>query len=285
MLPRSSIATSRFTSTRLRASARDPLERPTVTMAGMSSGVMPTAIASEKSSASSSGLWNAMLKMKIVTVSTPATRTRRRREPAQPLLECGRGRTFREPGCDATERGCEAGCDHHTASRPLVNDRPHEGARGEVDARAARLRLRGLRHRHRLAGEHGLVALQRVHVEQSHVGGDDVAHLEVDDIAGYERGRVDELIVTVAADECTVVNLGVQGFDRALRPVLVEEAQQHADGDDRGDDDRVGGIAGEPGYGRTAEQQQQQRVSELPEQHPERRDTVLSQHVAALALE
>ena len=84
MLPRSSIATSRLTSTRLRASAREPLDSPTVTTAGMSSGVIPTAIASENSRASSSGLWNAMLKMKIVMESTPAMRTRNVENPLKP---------------------------------------------------------------------------------------------------------------------------------------------------------------------------------------------------------
>ena len=64
------MATSRFTRTLRRASAREPLDRPTVTIAGINSGVIPTAMASEKSSASRSGLWNATLNTKIVSVST-----------------------------------------------------------------------------------------------------------------------------------------------------------------------------------------------------------------------
>ena len=55
MLPRSSIVTSRFTSTLRRASSREPVDRLTLTIAGSSCGVMPIAIASENSSASMSG--------------------------------------------------------------------------------------------------------------------------------------------------------------------------------------------------------------------------------------
>ena len=55
MLPRSSMLTSRFTSTLRRASRREPVERLTVTIAGSSCGVSPIAIASENSSASMNG--------------------------------------------------------------------------------------------------------------------------------------------------------------------------------------------------------------------------------------
>ena len=65
MLPRSSIVTSRLTSTRLRASARDPVDRLTETIAGSSCGVIPIAIAREKSSASISGRESATLITKI----------------------------------------------------------------------------------------------------------------------------------------------------------------------------------------------------------------------------
>ena len=81
MLPRSSMATSRLTSTFFAASAFDPDERLTVTMAGIISGAMPTAIAREKSSASMSGLESATLTMKMNAVSTAATPNRNREKP------------------------------------------------------------------------------------------------------------------------------------------------------------------------------------------------------------
>ena len=65
--------TSRLTSTDWRAMRRAPVERLTVTIAGKSCGVSPTAIASEKSSASSIGRPRLELTMKMNTVSTPVT--------------------------------------------------------------------------------------------------------------------------------------------------------------------------------------------------------------------
>ena len=84
MLPRSSIVTSRFTSTRLRASLRDPLARLTETIAGRSCGVMPMAIASENRSASISGRESTTLMMKIETQRTPATFTSRPEKSRRP---------------------------------------------------------------------------------------------------------------------------------------------------------------------------------------------------------
>ena len=84
MLPRSSMATSRFTSTFLAASALEPAERLTVTMAGIISGAMPTAMASEKSSASMRGRDRATLTMKMNAVSTAATANRKRENCDKP---------------------------------------------------------------------------------------------------------------------------------------------------------------------------------------------------------
>ncbi len=75
MLPRSSIVTSRLTSTLLRASWRDPAARLTLTIAGRSCGVIPIAIASENRSASMIGRERATLITKIETVRIPATQT------------------------------------------------------------------------------------------------------------------------------------------------------------------------------------------------------------------
>ena len=84
MLPRSSMATSRFTSTFFAARAFEPAERLTVTMAGIISGAMPTAMASEKSSASMRGRDSATLTMKMNAVSTAATSNKNREKRDRP---------------------------------------------------------------------------------------------------------------------------------------------------------------------------------------------------------
>ena len=84
MLPRSSMATSRFTSTFFAARAFEPAERLTVTMAGIISGAMPTAMASEKSRASMRGRDSATLTMKMNAVSTAATSNKKREKRDRP---------------------------------------------------------------------------------------------------------------------------------------------------------------------------------------------------------
>ena len=78
------MVTRRLTRTRLRASAREPLERLTDTIAGSSCGVMPIAMARLKSRASISGRSRATLIAKIPTVRTPATLTSRAEKPRSP---------------------------------------------------------------------------------------------------------------------------------------------------------------------------------------------------------
>ena len=78
------MATSRFTSTFFAARAFEPADRLTVTIAGIISGAMPTAMASENSSASISGRDSATLMTKMNAVSTAATANRNRENRDRP---------------------------------------------------------------------------------------------------------------------------------------------------------------------------------------------------------
>ena len=73
MSPRSSMLTSRFTRTLCAANRCAPVARLVDTTAGSSCGVIPTAIASEKSTASISGRPRATLITRIARLRTPAT--------------------------------------------------------------------------------------------------------------------------------------------------------------------------------------------------------------------
>ena len=76
--------TSRLTSTLRRASRRVPTARLVLTTAGSSCGVMPTAMASEKSSDSIKGLCSSRFVTRISPVSASATctsSTENRRNP------------------------------------------------------------------------------------------------------------------------------------------------------------------------------------------------------------
>ena len=73
----------------------------------------------------------------------------------------------------------------------------------------------------------------------------------------------------------------MQRGDRPLGAVLVDEAEPDAQHDDGRDDRRVGGVAGQPGDTAAAEQQDQQRVAQLADEHAERGHAVGRQHVRA----
>ena len=117
--------------------------------------------------------------------------------------------------------------------------------------------------------------------QQPQVRRDHVADLDPDDVAGHQLGHVDRAGVAVAQRERRVPQLGVQRLDRALRAVLVEEAEPDAEPADQEDDERVGALADEGGGDRRREQQEEQRVAELPAQDGERARPVAAQRVRA----
>ena len=106
-----------------------------------------------------------------------------------------------------------------------MHDRPHEDTRGEIHTSGIRLRLGGLGHWERLPGEHRLVALEGVDLEEPHIGRDDVADTQADNVTRNQRDRVDELIQPIATDERAVVDFLVQRLHGVFRPVLVDKAQ------------------------------------------------------------
>ena len=161
-----------------------------MTIAGSSCGVMPIAIASENSSASSSGRERATLITKIEIVSTPATRTSSLEKSRRPDLERGLGLPLAEPDGDLAERGARARRDHDPSPGALVHDGAHERARREVDGRVAPRRLRpssppGIDSPVSTASSHS--SWRRL--DQPQVRRDDVADAERDDVAGHEVAR------------------------------------------------------------------------------------------------
>jgi hypothetical protein len=85
------------------------------------------------------------------------------RELAQPDLELGVELVGAQPGGDLAELGPRAGGHHDAAAAAGMHDRAHQRAAGQLGQRRPRRHRVGvLVHRHRLAGEHRLVALQPV---------------------------------------------------------------------------------------------------------------------------
>ena len=82
------MATRRLTRNFFAANALDPAERLTVTIAGIISGAMPTAIAREKRRASMNGLESATLTMKMNAVKSGCHPEQESREPGKSHFEC-----------------------------------------------------------------------------------------------------------------------------------------------------------------------------------------------------
>jgi hypothetical protein len=203
-------------------------------------------------------------------------------EAPQPRLERGLGLALAEPDGDLAERGQRAGGHHDPAPRALVDHGTHERARGQVDGGVTSGdRVGRLDRRDGLAGQDGLVALQLVGLQQPQVGRDHIAHAQGHHVARHQVTHVQALLAAVAPDQGLVADACVQRGDRHLGAVLVDEAQPHAQDDDRGDDGPVGGVAGGGGDARGGQQQDQQRVAELAAQDPKGGHPVGGQHVAA----
>ena len=161
-----------------------------------------------------------------------------------------------------------------------MHDGAHERTGGEVRGRVGRCRRGRLDGRHRLSGQHGFVALELVRLQQPHVGRDHVADAQGHDITGHEVAHVEELLGAVAPHQGLVADVGVQRGDRDLGAVLVDKAQPDAQDHDRGDDPAIDAVTRGRGHGRGGEQQEEQRVAELPGEDTPHRHPSLGQDVA-----
>ena len=287
MLPRSSMATSRFTRTFFAARAFEPAERLTVTMAGIISGAMPTAMASEKSSASMRGRDSATLTMKMNAVSTAATSNRKRENRDRPASKAvwpcfsARPAAICPKAVRAPVRTTTPRADPWWTIVPM---KAHPGwSSGWRPVTGAADLATGIDS----PVSTPFVALELVDLQQAEVGRNEVADAERHHVAGHEVRHRDPARPSVPANLGLLSDLGAERGHRHLRPVLVEEAQSDAEGDDHGDDHRVRAAAGQPRHQRRPEQEDQDRVADLAEEdsggaHPVRAERVRPELAAAV---
>ena len=173
-----------------------------MTIAGSSCGVRPTAIASANRADWRIERPSAALITKIEPASTAVTVASRREKSCSPcwnaVCPCRSPRrtaiapnAVREPVRTTTPR-----------PPPPLHERAHERARAQIQRRVARrLRLGRLLGRSRLAGQHRLVALELVHLEQPQIGRNHVADPQVHDVTRDELGHGDLGRLPVAVDQ------------------------------------------------------------------------------------
>ena len=220
--------TSRLTSTFAPAICREPAARLVVTTAGSSCGVMPTAIASENSSASMHRPVQRDVDHEDRGRQRAGDVDQQHREPAQADLELGL-ELARSPSPAAIRPNSVRGPVATTTPRPLpaVHDRAHQRAAGQLgQRRPGGDRRRFLVDRQRLTGQHRLVALQAVHVASSRrsAGTISPSHSSTTSpgtrsVTSTGAARPSRTTTAWCAD------LRVQRLGRPLGPVLVGEAE------------------------------------------------------------
>ncbi len=168
-----------------------------------------------------------------------------------------------EPGGEPELRR-HAGRDHDAGTGATRDRRALMGHREAVgDDRLARDRGHALLHRGRFAGEGRLVAMKIARLDQAHIGGDDVAAFEHDDVARYQLlGRQrDELALPLHPRRARAEFL--QRFHGPRGAELGHEADQGVDQKHEQDGGRLGPFAEQGGKGGGARKQRDDRALEL----------------------
>jgi len=161
----------------------------------------------------------------------------------------------------------------------------HVAAVGERRRRVAQP-VRVLLDRHRLAGERRFAGGQRRGFDQPGIGRDDVARLELDDITRDDLDRRHDAGDPVATYARVRGRHAAQRSDRLLRVVLLVEADQRVQDDDREDREAIAPLAGDAGDDPRRDQDRDHDALELREQDREGPDgRGLGELVPAVLLE
>ena len=102
--------------------------------------------------------------------------------------------------------------------------------------------------------------------EHARVGRTAIAGGEQDHVAGHQVARRDAGLLAVAQDGGVGRGHALQGLDRLLGAVLLDEAEHHREEHDDRDGDRLDLVAEEGRQDGGADQDQDQGVLELPDQ-------------------
>ncbi len=257
-----------------RAIRRAPRARATVTTAGSPSGIAATARLTATRNIVSADSPRATPAAKTIAHTTSARTASDlpsgRQSPLERRLAAG---VLLEELGDPTERRRHAGGEDDAHAPAVCHRRPAEGdvalvgedALGHVGKRLRRL-LGGLG----LAGQRRFVDPKRPRLREADVGRDDVAGLQPEDVARHHLGRGHEQRASPAHDPRHGAGHPLEGLDRLLGAVLLDEADDPVEDDDRQDHDGVLGVAQDRGDHGRDQQHDDHRVRELLEEQPPR---------------
>ncbi len=217
------------------------------------------------------------------TTETTATMTEAEDEKGSAdVLELPLQRGVRRPGS-----GEEAGDLAHLRAHPRGFDLGHAPAAGDRGAQEhavgavgeAGLRPRCFRlllDRRALAGEQRLDGVQGVGFSQARVRGHDVSRLEKQEIARDDLGRGDDHRVSVPLYPRPGRAHRPKRHHRALGPILLDEAHERVQDEDRSDGDGVGAFAQGRRDDTRSEEEPDQGALELVGQDHDRRSALAS---------
>jgi hypothetical protein len=160
-----------------------------------------------------------------------------------------------EPGAVGDQRAAEA----------------HVEALGEDHAAGAFDHLVVLVHRLGLAGQRRLVELQPVGLDQAYVRGENVASLDPQHVTGDDVPRGNLTPVAVAAHARHRRRHLAERGEGAFRLPFLNEADARIDQHDHQDRDRIDPVPRVAGDQSADQQDDQQRVDELAQEHHQRR--------------
>ena len=139
------------------------------------------------------------------------------------------------------------GLDEDGLPSPAVDGGPHEHhVLAVAQEGLAGLRLDGLAHGERLAGQGGLVDAEARHFEEPSVRGDPVSRRKDDDLAGHQIAGWHGNDPALPQDVGLRCGEALQGFERSFRPILLDEAEDRVhdhDHDDQHGVVQVGGLS------------------------------------------
>jgi hypothetical protein len=164
----------------------------------------------------------------------------------------------------------------------LAKSKTHVAAAGEIENGSPRAWSRVLWRGQGFSREHRLVAFELIRLEQSDVGRNHVADAERHDVSGYDGSYIDSARPPVAEDQRLVADARVQRGDGSLRPILVGEAQDHGEGDDREDDRGVDLLARQERDECRHGEKNQQRIVELACENANRASDVTPHRIRSM---
>ena len=270
MEPSVSTALRRLTTAPWRTSSRTPTASASVITGSRPSGTLPTSSPTANTTASLSD--SPAPSIAIGTNAIPVT-------TAISAISQATRRTWCSSGLSSFSTRSESAAMRPSSVRiPVANTTARaspSGARRPAEHEVARLQQRQVdvvergraERRQRLARERREVDLERA-AQQPGVGGDAIALLDHQDVAGHEPGGLDDLPLTVAHDGGVRRQVGLERLDRALGLALLRERERRVDDDHDDDRDRHRHDPRRPGQTRGRPQQQRQRVRELRRELP-----------------